>query len=464
MSKRAASQELDHDPMMAKKFSHLKITSHKDFEPAQDFALSILEDRKLAHYVRHVSLDYYDWAGFPAQALSYTVTTEAEIEKEALFKAVIAEQKWEEAEATELLRRLMTTTLRSFKEPRSLQLFPDAVVALLLPILPNVQRWSVGDIDRPAYVGKAIQRAKDGTFGSISVAHIELLANTMYSEAAWADYSFPAFQIFRNLPFLKTISGKGIGGIGIEDGGTYNDIPSKASVVREIHLKDCELSGGCLSKIIEFSTELEAFTYRFGGRCGDGGTAAFYSPELAKALTLHGSTMRSLDIDVDNLIINSLGDEVRCWESELKDNEENEIEEEKEGNDSETLDSADSRASAEKWEAATKSNPFFPNLTHLRIGIKLASRFVELSGKKTLAEWLPTGLKELEIVGYSPQESSVITQQVTEVVQQREKLLPNLEALNGVDKYIENGKGLDNEEDYVASDESVEENAAEVIG
>ena len=364
----------------------------------------------------------------------------------------------------------MTTSSQGFNQPSSHQLFPDAVVALLLPILPNVQRWAVGNIDRPeyAYVGKAIQRAKDGIFGSISVTHIELLAIAMHSDAAWADYLFPVFTIFRNLPFLKSIMGKGIGGEWIEDSGSYYDIPSKASVVREIHLKDCELSGGCLSKIIDFSTGLEAFTYRFGGRSGLGGIATLFSPELAKALTPHGSTMRSLDIDIDdNLVHRSLGVEVQDWKSHLKVEEDTKREDgdEDEGDsDTETLDSADSIASAEKWEAATKSNPYFPNLTHLRIGIDLASRFVELSGKYTLAEWLPTGLEELEIVGYRPQESSIITKQVTEVVQQREKLLPNLKVLKGVEEYIENGKELDDEEDYVASDESVEENAAEDIG
>lgn len=466
MPKRAASQELDHDPIAAKKFSHLKITSDKDIAPAQDFALSILKNRKLAHYVRHVSLSHGYWPAVPSQGFLYTATTEAELEKEATFKAAIAEQQWEEAEATELLRRLMTASYFSFNQPRYDRLLPDAVVALLLPILPNVQKWTVGPVDRPPYVGKAIQRAKDGIFGSISVTHIELLPDAIFSAAAWADYDFSAFKIFQNLPCLKSISGKGIGGIGIEDGGSYLDIPSKASVVREIHLKDCELGGSCLSKIIGFSTGLEAFTYRFGGRAGDGSTTVLYSPELAKALTPHRSTMRSLDIDFDNLLRQSLGEEIWEWGQGLKDEEDyetrDEDEDEDEGNsDTETLDSADSTASAEKLEKATKSDPYFPNLTYLRIGIKLASRFAELSGKKTLAEWLPTGLEELEIVGYRPQQSSVITEQVTEVVQRRETLLPNLKVLTGVEEYIENGKALDNEDCYEPSDESTEESAAE---
>jgi hypothetical protein len=76
----------------------------------------------------------------------------------------------------------MTTDSPGFNKSGSHQLFPDAVVALILPILPNVQKWTVGDIDRPTYAGKAIQRAKDGIFGSISVAHVELLPDTRHSQ------------------------------------------------------------------------------------------------------------------------------------------------------------------------------------------------------------------------------------------------------------------------------------------
>jgi hypothetical protein len=479
MSKRAASQELEYDPVMAKKFSHLKITSHEDIAPAQDFALSILEDRKLAQYVLNVSLNYTHWAAFPAKAFPYTATTEAELEKEARFKAAIAEQKWEEEEASELLKRLMTTSSPGFNKRSSHQLLPDAVVALLLPILPNVQKWAVGDIDRPKYVGKAIQRAADGIFGSISVTHLEILTNNRYGTAAsWAGYGFPAFKIFRNLPFLERISGKGIGGIGIEDAGSYSDIPNKASAVREIHLKDCELSGSCLSKIINFSTGLRAFTYRFGGRSGDGGTAAIYTPELAKALTPHRSTIQSLDIDFDSLIRHNVDEEMQRWqkyledEAELETKDEDEDEEDSdadtldsaeleikdededgEDSDADTLDSADSKASAQKQKGEMEINPYFPNLTHLRIGIKLASIFTELSGKKSLAEWLPASLEKLQIVGYRPQESTIVTQQIEKVVQQREELLPNLKIFEGVEEYIECGKELLNEDDYVESHE-----------
>jgi hypothetical protein len=109
---------------MAKKLTHLKITSGEDLALAQDFALSVLENRKIAHYVRRVSLNYSHWAGFPTQALSYTATTEAELEEQAMFKAAIAEQKWEEAEATELLKRLMTTSSQGFNHPSLISYFP----------------------------------------------------------------------------------------------------------------------------------------------------------------------------------------------------------------------------------------------------------------------------------------------------------------------------------------------------
>ena len=460
MSKRPASQELEHDPILARRFSHFKITSHGDLQPAQEFALAILENRKLAQYVRQVTLNYRHWGGFPAKPFPCTATAEAELEKESTFRAAIAAQQWGEEDATELLRRLMTTTSPGFNQRSSHQLFPDAVVALLLPILPNVQKWSVGDICGPQYVEKVVQRAKDGIFGSISVTHLELIPDTRHSDAAWADYNFSAFKIFQNLPFLQSIMGKGIGGMEIEDGGRYHDIPSKASTLREIHLRDCELSGQCLSKIIGFSTGLRSFTYRFGGRSGDGGTGSLWSPQLAKALTPHRLSMQSLDIDIDSLIHQRLAQELQAWEQNLKDDSETEEGDNSDSN-AETLGSADGLVVVKKAEnhiKALESDPYFPNLTHLRIGRKLVSRLVKLSGKKSLAEWLPASLEELVLVGHRPQASGTSRdKQVVEVIERRETLLPNLKMFQGIEEYIENGEELENEDDYAASDASAEE-------
>ncbi|KAH6713260.1 hypothetical protein BKA61DRAFT_608808 [Leptodontidium sp. MPI-SDFR-AT-0119] len=461
MSKRPASQELDHDPIQAKKFSHLKIDRRTDLTSIQNFALSILENRNLAQYVRKLTFTFYHSASYPAQALPYTATTPEEQEKETRFKDAIAEQKWEEPEATELLKRLMTTNPPpGFRQRNSYQLFPDAIVALLLPILPNLKHWIVGEIDRPHFVGKAVQRAKDGIFGSISVTHLKIITNTPFSHAAWEDISWRAFEIYANLPSLKSIRGKGIGGIGVEDGGHYEAVPSKASAVREIHLKQCEISGACVSNVINFSTKLEAFTYRFGGRAGDGGIVGWKSPKIAKALTPHRLTMRSLDLDVERQLHGSLEQEIQSWIEELKGKEEDKLvdqDSDEENSDTETLNSADSTESAMKWEEMVKSNPFFPNLTHLRMSIKLAVRFAELSGKKTLAEWLPSSLEELEVVGYRHHEDG----EMAEVVRRREELLPNLKALSGVDEYIENGKELACEDDYVASAGSDDEDHAD---
>lgn len=227
-------------------------------------------------------------------------------------------------------------------------------------------------------------------------------------------------------------------------------------------MKDCDLGGSCLSKIIGFSRGLTAFTYRFGGRAGDGGTSIVYTPLLARILTPHRLMMRTLDFDNDSLLHESLENGVERWRGELRETRDK-IDEEDEENDtdadSESLNSGDSKASAEELDEAMISEPYFPNLTSLRIGIKLTLRFTRLSGK-TLAEWLPASLEELEFVGYQKPEGDS-GDEVTKIVQRREELLPNLKMLNGVDQYIENGKELDNEEDYVGSDEEVEEDDSE---
>jgi len=185
MSKRSAPQELSRDPVLARKFSHLEIKSHCDIPSIQRFALNILKNRNLARYVRKVTLTFSYWVSYPAKAFPYTTTTDEERKIEKIFQAAIAEQKWEEPDATELLKRLMTTESPGFNKRSSHQLLPDAVVALLLPVLPNVEHWVVGEIDHPPFVRKAVQRAKDGVFGSISVTRLEIRPNLPYSRAAW---------------------------------------------------------------------------------------------------------------------------------------------------------------------------------------------------------------------------------------------------------------------------------------
>lgn len=187
------------------------------------------------------------------------------------------------------------------------------------------------------------------------------------------------------------------------------------------------------------------------------------SAQLANSLTPHKLTMQSLDIDVDDLLHQDLKQELYGYEKGLKEEEDNAASNEEEGDsDADTSDPpAAKKGSEEKRNEALRSDPYFPNLTHLRIGVKLASRFAEISGKKTLAEWLPASLTELELVGYKPQASDLIREQVTEVVREREKLLPSLKVLKGIEEFIENGKELDDEEDYEASENSANEDASD---
>lgn len=399
-------------------------------------------------------------------SLPHSVTSVVEAAKQERFKAAIAEQDWGEIDSIELLSRLMTTAPKGFNQPTTYTLFPDAVVALLLPLLPNLETFSVG-ASQLKYVGEVIERAKNGAFGSISISNVELLPDdSIGSDGAWADYDFALFKLFADLPRLRSINGKGIGGEFIEDGGTYHNIPSNASDVREIHLRQCELSGGCLSKIIAFSTGLEAFTYRYGGRAGQGGgTSMLLSPEVAKALTPHRLTLKSLDLDFDNQSWDTLEEEMLQWESQLS--EELDQESSTEGGEEEDepvtviLESAESDLDdgAKKLKKEMGNNPYFPHLTHLRIGLRVVSKLMELSGKKSLAEWLPSSLEELEFVDYQPHDTTDIINQVKDVVERWETLLPALKVLKGIEEYIKSGMELEDEEDYVPSDNSADDDS-----
>ena len=162
-----------------------------------------------------------------------------------------------------------------------------------------------------------------------------------------------------------------------------------------------------------------------------------------------------MDIDVENQSHGSLQDEMTHWFRELKEHEEKKAFENVprvKACPTEALHPEYSKKEVDKWEEVTKSEPYFPNLTHLRIGIKLAGKFAELSGK-TLAEWFPATLRELEIVGYRHSE----TGELAELVRRREELLPNLKVLRGVEEYIECGDQLRSEDDYVTSAASDDE-------
>lgn len=124
MTKRPASRELIYDPKMARKFSYLRLKSHD----LQDDTLSILENPKLGFYVRYILANEINGGSHESRASKRT-TPEFEQQKENTFRTVIAEQKWDEPDATGLLRRLMENG----------SALGDAVAALLLPILPNVE-------------------------------------------------------------------------------------------------------------------------------------------------------------------------------------------------------------------------------------------------------------------------------------------------------------------------------------
>lgn len=132
-----------------------------------------------------------------------------------------------------------------------------------------------------------------------------------------------------------------------------------ASAVREIHLRDCELSGSCLTTIIEFSTGLEKLTYRFGGREGDGSTGVAEIPQFVRALRAHRLTLRSLDIDIDSIIRGDPSQDLERRREQLKesyDEKDSECEDGSKGDsDGKSLDSSDSKSEIRKLDEATKS-------------------------------------------------------------------------------------------------------------
>lgn len=218
-------------------------------------------------------------------------------------------------------------------EPSFHRLFSDAIVALILPMLPNVDKLTLGDTHRTTYLEQAIKRAKEGISSAISVTYVELFPYDKYDEACYVVCCFPAFRMLQDFPCLIIISGEGIGGSGFDDGCDNDQLPFKTLDVRKICLKDCDMSVDCLSNIINFSTGLTSFTFRYGGCANDpdeGIGARMSSLDLAKALAPHASTLEPLDLDVDSILARDLEQEATLWGAEQKEKADNASEDEQE--------------------------------------------------------------------------------------------------------------------------------------
>ncbi|KAL2071735.1 hypothetical protein VTL71DRAFT_12970 [Oculimacula yallundae] len=126
MSKRPASRELAHDPKLARKFSHFDLQSDSNILPAQSFALCILDYRDLAKYVRKVTLTYSLWGQYEEETPPYEAVTPEDKVRQEIFRAAIADQDWDESDASGLLNRLMTTERPDINQRSFHQNFPDA--------------------------------------------------------------------------------------------------------------------------------------------------------------------------------------------------------------------------------------------------------------------------------------------------------------------------------------------------
>jgi hypothetical protein len=268
-------------------------------------------------------------------------------------------------------------------------------------------------------------------------------ATSFHDEYTYGTFPFREFEIFALLPTLTHITLNNIGGIHIEDSGSYARIPAWASGVKHISMRRCQLSTGCLTKIMGFSNKcLESFTYRTGALESPDTSGAPVAPGPVWAVLGESSaTLKKLDIDFDSQLSHGVywddseddgwGDSEDSGEDSKEDMVENVV-----------------RAAKERWDAGSKG-PEFSNLIVLRIGIEaLMTLMLQQEGESVrLVDVLPRGLEELVIRGYDANAvDSSWKGQIDELVERKATKLPSLTVLKGVDELIPNGKDLEQEE------------------
>ena len=272
--------------------------------------------------------------------------------------------------------------------------------------------------------------AEDGTAAptsAIAVTHLRVKPDSPLDDSNYSDYSFELFQTYAKLSRLTHIAMSGIGGIFVEDSGSYTDIPKYASPVRNIIVKRSQMGTDCLSRVIKFARkdQLESFTYQTGGMISPDTSGAIIDFQLIwAALAHHSSTLKKLDLDLDSQIMH---DHPTHYPG-----------------DSEGEEHSDSD------DVVLELLPF-QHLTCLRIGIEALLKLMVPPGSSVrLIDVLPPGLEELTIRGYDKDNARKEVKSQLEGVKEGtgKGRLSNLIILEGIDELIPNGEDEKHEDEW----------------
>ncbi|KAI8949620.1 hypothetical protein F4801DRAFT_552734 [Xylaria longipes] len=334
-----------------------------------------------------------------------------------------------------------TWQISSFARHRN-KLFSHYAAAVLLMLCPNIE---VLKYEGGSRIVEGILRRNN--YGLLPATHLKKLRDVTIlptSETILGDDRFytrldilAMLRLFHRLPAIESVS---TDAVGPNNGGGYVDqFPPATSNLKRIYVGHAIYGTDVIGPLIRVPKRLGEFTFTTGGRCNlGGGYLARCAKTIGKALYEHKSSLRKVDIDIDEYIG---GDEQSDDESPA--DEENQDEWYSRDREISTgpLTTARIRSTRE-YGATIGSMHDFESLTHLSIGIGLL-----LGGHSwgvneneeapfRLADALPKSLQYLLIRGYERGKVARYDSQIDEFMLTRQDRLPSLTELHGIDEMI----------------------------
>lgn len=354
-------------------------------------------------------------------------------------------------------------------DPQRESKYAQYVSPLLLTIFPNLQ--SVKITQTSELLDQFLLKAN---YGLLPTPQLQKLRDVryvlnekvdMYDDRFYTRFDIlGALKLFHHFPLFESFSVSGI--VEEENGITF--LPAHISNLKRITITHSDISSNHLSCMIRLSRALEDFTFSNGGRGSwDSSSSVVYPRTLGKALLSQKSSLRRLDLDIDELIYTSGSG--GCDEDEENgtgdyEDDQQDLEEILSWQRDEYLD-MDIAASGGSLVTQDLPNTRcyghtigslsdFEALTHLAIGINL------LLGQRSkapfrLVDALPVSLETLIIRGYKAGRNPEHTAQINELMEKRADKLPNLREVQGIANEI---TAVSSHYSYIMSDDGEFEN------
>ncbi|KAI1424008.1 hypothetical protein F5Y12DRAFT_754284 [Xylaria sp. FL1777] len=460
---------LESQPQQHKRYTRIRIHEEDDFQKLYPLILDYIREPELASSVKEfVFRCHLPWHESYLRKTNRPEVLRAEenardISQEHVISQVVTDLGLEESERPEWIKILTwmkpelvaaRAELLAGERPYEIQpffrlrnkRFAHYAAALLLMLCPNIE---ILKYEQGSRIIENILRRNN--YGLLPATHLEKLRDVILlptSGPIEGDHRFytnldilAMLRLFHRLPAVESVSTDAVGPD--HDGGYVGQFPPGTSNLKRIHVGHSLYGADVIGPLIRVAKRLEEFTFTTGGRSNlHGGCVVRSANTIGRALYAHRSSLRKIDIDIDEHI----------------DGEEESDQEYEEGRDewyyrdreisTAPLPTTQTQ-STQEYGATVGSLHDFESLTHLSIGIKLLLGGYSWNNEGEdapfrLVDALPKSLEYLLIRGYERGKIARYDSQIDEFLLSRRDRLPLLQELHGIDETITSAASVDN--------------------